>query len=83
MTKLWQARVQAFFVQAGSLITVAITGALLSEDFKALVITHFGDTFITSSALLFLTGLFSHIRNRLALKKLAGSGDYRDTVVLI
>ena len=78
--KLWQARIQAFLIQAGSLIAVAISGALLSEDFRALVVEHFGNTFITSSALLFLTGLVSHFRNKMVLKKL-GSTD--KTIVLI
>ena len=82
--KLWQARVQAFFVQAGSLIVVAIAGVLISDDFRQLVITNFGDTFITSSALLLLTGLVSHIRNKLALKKLGGYYvPEKDAVVLI
>ena len=83
MNKLWQARLQAFLIQAGSLILVAITGVFLSEDFRTLVTQHFGDTFVTSSALLLLTGFLSHIRNRLALRKLGRADRHDDSVVLI
>ena len=84
---LWQARLQAFVIQAGSLIVIAIAGVFLSEDFKGLVTQHFGDTFLTSSALLFLTGFVSHIRNKWVLGKLGGVGSEpegkTDTIVLI
>jgi len=66
--KLWQARVSAFLIQAGSLVIVAVTGVVLSEEFRTLVTEHFGNTFITSSALLFLTGLVSHVRNKSYIK---------------
>ena len=79
---LWQVRVKAFFVQLGSLIGVAIIGVILSSDFRTLVISHFGDTFVTSSALLFVTGIVSHLSNKLALKKLgARIGD--DDIIII
>ena len=81
MNKLWQARVQAFLIQAGSLIVVAITGAFLSEDFKSLVIGNFGDSFVVSSALLFLTGIASHLRNKWMLGKLGA--DKKETIILI
>ena len=79
--KLIQARVQAFLVQAGSLIVVAIIGVLLSQDFKTLVISHFGDTFVTSAGLLLLNGIASHIRNVFALKKLGAKNN--NSVILI
>lgn len=65
--QLWQIRVKAFAVQAGSLVGVAVIGVLLSPEFRALVEANFGTGFVTSSVVLFITGLVSHISNKIAL----------------
>ena len=75
MDKLIQARIKAFLVQAGVLVVIAVGGVILSADFKELVTQNFGTGFATSSIMLFLTGLVSHILNKLALKKLGSSED--------
>ena len=80
--QLVKARVQAFAIQAGSLITIAVLGVLMSPDFKALITEHFGDTFVTSAAWLLLTGVVSHIRNLSVLKKF-GATKNTDSVILI
>ena len=82
MDKLWQVRVRAFVWQLVSLLVVAVGGVLLSEDFRTLVTTHFGDTFITSSALLLVTGLVSHVRNKIALKKLGAYGEPYEVILI-
>lgn len=73
MDQLWKIRVKAFAVQAGSLIGVAVIGVVLSPEFRVLVEANFGTGFVTSSIVLFVTGLVSHISNKMALKKVGGA----------
>ena len=80
--RLWEVRVKAFFAQLASLLVVAAGGVFLSEDFRSLVTTHFGDTFITSAALLFVTGLVSHVRNKIALRKLGAYGEPYEVILI-
>lgn len=78
--KLWKIRVKAFLVQAGTGLAIVTLGFIGSEDFRNLIIQNFGTGFITSSITLFITGLVSHIMNKMALKKL---GSIDDKVILI
>ena len=73
MNSLIQARIKAFSVQLGSFILVAVVGVFLSPDFKTIITEHFGNTAATSLAILLITGIASHIANKLALKKLGAS----------
>ncbi|MDZ4205895.1 MAG: hypothetical protein U1C12_01650 [Patescibacteria group bacterium] len=81
-TTLWKIRVKAFLVQAGVGLGVVVLGFLGSEGFRALVIEHFGTGFVTSSIVLFLTGLVSHVSNRLALKKLGARTGDSDVIII-
>lgn len=87
--KLWQARVKAFFVQFGAMVIVAIGAILQSPAFKDLVTEHFGTSFIAGASLLLITGLASHIVNKISLQKLAarrktlGAMRSEDEIVLI
>ena len=68
-TNLLKIRVTSFAYEAGSLIAVALLGVLVSSDFQQLITAHFGDTFLTSAALLVITGVVKHLRNLQTLKK--------------
>ena len=65
--QLWQIRVKAFAVQAGVGLSIVILGFLGSDSFAELVKQNWGTGFVTSSIMLFLTGLTSHILNKIAL----------------
>ena len=67
--ELIKARVIAFAYEAGTLITLAILGALASPEFQALVVSHFGEGLTASAILLFVTAIVKHVRNLNVLKK--------------
>ena len=77
--KLIQARIKAFFVQFGSMLLTALAGVVLSPEFKALLTEHFGTGFGVAAALLLITGVASHVANKMALKKLGA----RDSDVIL
>ncbi len=80
--KLLQARIKAFFVQFGSMIAVALIGIISSPEFKALVTEHFGTGFAVGAGLLFITGLASHLANKMALKKLGARREDSDVILI-
>lgn len=80
--KLIQARIKAFFVQFGSMVLVAIVAIIQSPAFKDLVTEHFGASFIAGASLLFITGLASHIANKMALKKLGARREDSDVILI-
>ena len=88
---LWKVRTKAFLVQFGSMLVVALTGVVSSAQFKELVTENFGASFAAGASLLFITGLASHIANRMALKQIGsvrsttfgGETIKRDDIILI
>ena len=72
-SQLWQVRLQAFGLEALSLVGSALGAVLLSEDFRLLVTTHFGESVTASIILLVVTGGVKHLRNIKALKRLGAS----------
>lgn len=69
--ELLKARLVAFLYEAGTLVVLAICGALVSPEFSAAVTTHFGDGITGSLILLSVSGVVKHVRN---MKVLAESG---------
>lgn len=79
-TDLVKTRIVSFGWSALSLFVVAIAGVLASNDFRTLIFQHFGNTFYTSLALLFIPEIVKHLRNLAVTRKL---GSRRDSVILI
>lgn len=83
---LIKARVAAFAWEAFSLILVAVTGVLSSDEFRALITEYTGETVFGSLALLVLAGIVKHLRNLSVLKKyerVGGASSEYDKPVLI
>lgn len=61
-------RLQAFALEAGSLLLFVLVGALSSPQMEQLVTNHWGDTVLGSFLLLLLNALIKHLRNLRILK---------------
>ncbi len=71
---LLQIRLISFLHEAGTLIVVALLGVFSSPAFAEIVMANLGTGVFSSVALLAITGLVKHIRNKMKLKKLGSSG---------
>ena len=73
MNQLYRTRITSFIYSAGTLVCLAVLGALSSPDFATLVKANFGEGF-TAMLILLLSqqGVF-HARNLLVTKKLGSS----------
>lgn len=68
-TELIKIRVLAFLYEFFALVATAMLGVFASEEFRTLVTQNFGETFVTSAVLLFISGAVKHLRNVQVLRK--------------
>jgi len=74
MNPLLVARLKGFGFEAASMVGVGILGVFMSPEFQALITEHFGETLLTSTAVLLITGVAKHLRNVKAVGKLGATG---------
>ena len=65
---LIKARIISFGYEAGTLIAVAIVGALASPEMRELIGTHAGSGFFGTVAMLVLMEVVKHLRNLKVIK---------------
>lgn len=64
-----------------SLLGSALAAVLLSEEFRALVFTHFGNSFIAGVIMLFVPEAVKHLRNVWKLGRL-GAEKVKDIILI-
>jgi len=63
-------RIRSFAVEALSLVGMTLFGVLASEEFKTLITAHAGTGIFGTVAVLLVTGLVKHLRNKYVLSGL-------------
>ena len=81
--ELLKVRVLAFLFEAFSLLLTTIAGVLISEEFRALVIEHFGVGLTGSVVLLLVSGLAKHLHNIQVIRKVELGSISRRAKILI
>ncbi len=66
-------RAKSFAYEVGSLLGVALIGAIASPEFLAIVTANAGEGILGSLIVLAFTGLVKHLRNLKIAKRLAGT----------
>ena len=69
MENLWKVRMTSFVYGFLSLLGSAVVAVLLSEQFRALVFSHFGNSFFAALVMLFVPEIVKHLRNVAKLGK--------------
>jgi len=85
MTKeLLKARAIGFAYEAGTLLLLAVVGALASEEMRGLITQYAGSGLAGTAGLLILTGLVKHLRNLKVLKnrELGAEGSDKPIVLI-
>lgn len=80
-TNLIKTRLISFAYEAFSLIITGFVGVLASDEFRAIILEHTGETITGSIAVLVLAGIVKHLRNLSVVKKYEQVGA-RDGVLL-
>lgn len=74
MKELWQIRVKSFAWDILGIVITGVSGFLLSPDFASIVTNHFGETALTSIALVVITGIAKTLRNMKVQTELGSTG---------
>ena len=72
LNQMWRVRLVSFGYGFASLLVSAVVAVLLSEEFRALVFTHFGNSFVAGAVMLFVPEIVKHLRNAAKLGTLGG-----------